>query len=811
MKIKLCKLKPILFCLLLLTLIASILFWHDQTLTQQYQSTQKSLAKQSAQAIADDIEVFMQLLRNNLSLFTLHHQQEFQSWLELPDDEAQFQHLKQLVRQYFPDYLEFSIIDEERVSLLPPVEQRYLGPACETDISYFSEQLEQHQVYIHDGPFSDYTHFDMMVPWYITVPQTAETLASTKKQGIFFTSFRLERLKALLKHAQTSQQNIFLVDMNTPEQIEVAPFDNAKALAESPLMRDSVLYQKILENKLTQKSDFRLPKQVVQQALAIQQVDNTRWKLLISALPYQLTTEQKIFRTRAVVIFIFFSLVLFSILWSLNKEEKKRTLVEHKLQRTLHQLSHTKDRAEAANLAKSEFIANMSHEVRTPLNGILGFAQILKRDHTLGARQHDAVSTILQSGKHLLTLINDILDLSKIEAQQLELIPKEVVFSEFIHNIVEITKINAQNKNLNFHCQIDSPLPEVVMLDATRLRQVLINLLGNAIKFTEKGMVKLSVCYQDGYICFQVSDEGPGISSDNLEAIFLPFTQVCSLRHKSEGLGLGLAISQRFLELMNSQLEVQSIEGKGSQFCFKIAAPIIAEHTDSVLSNTPNPLHIRGYEGQVRTILIVDDETVNRTLLKKLLYPLGFMVQLANNGNASLKQAIKYQPDMILMNLNMPGMNGLLATQKIREIPELHQTRIIMISADAFPGTRQRSLDAGCDDYLSAPVKTNKLLNMIAQHLQLKWYYHDEIMDEFEVLESKSKSAQNNIIPSIDLLTRLYQFAIIGDIESITRQLKELQKANPQLSEFSQALLQLADRCEIQRIRDMLKLHLTEQ
>src|SRR5919202_1985027 len=279
--------------------------------------------------------------------------------------------------------------------------------------------------------------------------------------------------------------------------------------------------------------------------------------------------------------------------------------------------------AEAANRAKSEFLANMSHELRTPLNGILGYTQIFKKYKNLTSQQKNGISIIHQCGEHLLTLINDILDLSKIEARKLDLYPKEFHFPEFINGIYEICRIRAEQKGIELIYETLSPLPQAIRADEKRLRQVLINLLGNAVKFTEKGSVTFKVGYQEGKLRFQVEDTGIGIAQQQLEEIFLPFQQVGEESRKTEGTGLGLAISRQLIELMDASINVKSTLGQGSIFWFDLDVAEVA-FRDNLAKNLER--NIPSFKDNKRKVLVVDDKWMNRSVLVNILEPLGFEV-----------------------------------------------------------------------------------------------------------------------------------------------------------------------------------------
>ncbi|NJM96249.1 MAG: histidine kinase [Phormidesmis sp. RL_2_1] len=322
--------------------------------------------------------------------------------------------------------------------------------------------------------------------------------------------------------------------------------------------------------------------------------------------------------------------------------------LELRVEERTTELKDAMELAEVANRAKSEFLANMSHELRTPLNGILGYAQILERSPSLTEKEKKGVSIINQCGSHLLTLISDILDLSKIEAQKMELHPTDFHLPSFLQGVVEICRIKADQKGIDFIYEIDGDLPIGVAADEKRLRQVLINLLSNAIKFTDKGWVKFIVKVQLAHSAedanaeiyqmrFHISDTGVGMSEAQVEKIFLPFEQVGSVEKQTEGTGLGLSITHSIISMMGSALEVQSEANKGSIFWFDIEIPMASDWVNSSVKSYKGK--VIGYEGDPKTILIADDRWENLSVLVNLLEPLGFKVLEAKNGQEALEKS----------------------------------------------------------------------------------------------------------------------------------------------------------------------------
>ncbi|MDZ8185757.1 MAG: AAA family ATPase [Nostoc sp. ChiSLP02] len=455
--------------------------------------------------------------------------------------------------------------------------------------------------------------------------------------------------------------------------------------------------------------------------------------------------------------------------------------------------------AQSANQAKSEFLANMSHELRTPLNGILGYAQILQREKDVTSSQKDGLNIIYQCGDHLLNLINEVLDLAKIEARKMELYPTEFHFPDFLEGIAEICRIRAQQKGIGLIYQATSNLPKGVKTDEKRLRQVLINLLGNAVKFTEVGEVRLKVGYHDRKIRFQIEDTGVGMTPEQLNEIFLPFHQVGEHNRKVEGTGLGLSISRKLVDMMGGEIQVQSSLGKGSIFWFDIELPEVEQSPESVQAATQN---IIGYLGEKRKIIVADDRLENRLILLKILAHYGFEIIEAVDGQDCLEKATQLQPDCILMDLMMPTLSGLEATRRIRRSPEIKNTIILGTSASVFDFDQQKSKEIGCNDFLPKPIRTSELLAKLQLYLNLQWMYDKE--SENVVHSQPNVGEQTLVFPPSEEIALLLNLAKRGDLKAIIEQASRLQESNVEYLNFSQELKQLAKKFQVKKIREFL-------
>lgn len=491
---------------------------------------------------------------------------------------------------------------------------------------------------------------------------------------------------------------------------------------------------------------------------------------------------------------------------TLEAKVKERTLeLQDKnlqLQQEIKERQRAEEAAQTANRAKSEFLANMSHELRTPLNGILGYTQIFKKDKALTAQQKNGIDIIHQCGEHLLTLINDILDLSKIEARKMELYPKEFHFPVFLESIAEMCRIHAEQKGVALIYKT-SPLPRVIRADEKRLRQILINLLSNAVKFTEKGSITFKVGYQEEKLRFQVEDTGIGIAQEQLEEIFLPFQQVGEESRKTEGTGLGLAISRQLVQMMGGELKVKSTLGKGSVFWLDLDLPEVLRETDVKSLDQDN---IIGFIGWKRKVLVVDDKWANRCVLVNLLQPLGFEILEATDGLDGLNKAREFKPDVILMDLVMSVMDGFEATRRLRMLPDFKEVVVIAVSASVFEWDRQQSREVGCDDFLAKPIQKAELLERLQIHLGLEWVYeeqHSKVQLRSE--DAELRTQVSFVAPPAEELAVLLDLAMRGDLRGITQRAALLEELDERWVPFASHLRQLAKGFKGKQILEFLK------
>lgn len=469
-----------------------------------------------------------------------------------------------------------------------------------------------------------------------------------------------------------------------------------------------------------------------------------------------------------------------------------------------------RNQADIANKAKSDFLANMSHEIRTPMNAILGFAQILERDASLSPQQREHIQTINRSGKNLLHIINDILDISKIESGRIKNRPEDFNLHELLDDLEVLFYARTASKGLALTFSRHDQLPDYIRADQGMLRQILINLLANAVKFTEKGYISLhaetiSASSQDhssgdNLLSISIEDTGVGIPPEDINYLFEPFFQ-SSEGTKAGGTGLGLSISSQFSRIMQGNLEARSQPGKGSIFTVKIpftpARNVIPKNPKKLQQAVNIKSHFTA-----RRILVVDDQKDNRALLSNLLAPLGFLIQEAENGSTALEIFKKWQPHAILMDMRMPVMDGYEAVKTIRSHPKGREVYIMALTASAFECSRDEILRTGVNEYVRKPFNPDELISILGEALKIEYQY---VQVEPESHENKNGSSQSDSLSPekwpLETVQQMQEAVEFGDIAEIKALISRIEPVDPA---GANRLNRLADTFDYQAMQQIL-------
>lgn len=479
------------------------------------------------------------------------------------------------------------------------------------------------------------------------------------------------------------------------------------------------------------------------------------------------------------------------------------------MRRAQARMKAAQELAEAANKAKSVFLASMSHELRTPLNAILGFSNLMRGDPAITKEQRENLDIINRSGEHLLNLINDVLDMAKIEAGRIVLDIKPFDLAALLREVAAMMRVRAEEKGLKVLLEQSAALPQFITADSDKLRQIIINLVGNAIKFTQQGGVSLRVSLQHANdmprLQIEVEDSGVGIDKENLTRIFQPFVQV-GKSATQEGTGLGLSIVQEYLDLMGGSIDVESEPNRGT--LFRLNLPVqIAQAADVPQDEIANGGGVALAPGQPEyRVLIVEDQQENWLLLRHLLEEAGFVTEVAKNGAEGVEMFLSFRPHFIWMDRRMPVMDGLEATQRIRALAEGTAVKIAAVTASAFSEQREEMLAVGMDDFVRKPYRTMEIFDCMARLLGVKFTCRHQAPIEAEA----AFSAETAVKLPVELRRELTNALIVGNTEQLAGLLQRIERLDAGLAKGLNVYLQSFNYLPILNVLESLNAGMTQ-
>lgn len=600
-----------------------------------------------------------------------------------------------------------------------------------------------------------------------------------------------QKLKEIIK----KERELKLVRQTLDEQKnELGKKDTLIRTEEENLNKLKSEYNLLLEKGKKQLSDLKLHKQKLleqkekmlknkeillnkEKLLKTLDVELQKYEKSIAKQKQKISSMNHFIEQQNYALYFLVAILLISVLFVLYIHKSKK-----QLEKLTYNLQKAKKEAEFANKAKSIFLANMSHELRTPLNAILGFSEILTKDRELNSYQLKKISTINRSGNFLLSLINDILDLAKIESGKVTLEKKPTDITSVILDSFTFVKQKAQESDIEIVVDVSDKLPECILTDEIRIRQILLNFLSNALKYSQSEKVVLKVVCDDKNLYMDVIDYGIGISQEQIKHIFEPFVQVGNAS-ATTGTGLGLTITKEYIEAMGGHIEVVSKEGEGSDF--KAVIPYEECSKEEMLSTVNHEISkdVVGLEDiyKDKKILIVDDKDDNRSLLMEILKPLGLKIKEAKDGYEAVRISKEWGPDLIWMDKRMPKLSGEDSIKMIRELPNSKDIKIIILSASALLHEQKELSKLNIDDFLSKPYNMNDIYGMMKKHLGLAYIYKGNSSEKNSVVSTEEFKKLLCELDE-DMKKRLHDTALLLEQDKLDEIAKELQELHPKLS-----------------------------
>ncbi|WP_455199920.1 ATP-binding protein [Kaarinaea lacus] len=679
------KSMTLLSIVVVLFITTTMLLWGANTREQDFLQSQRNLAENSVIGTANQITQKIADLRQGIKLFAQKEKQLLKQIAENPDDLDKYDNLVDLAKAEFPNAVAITIADKNGDPYVEDFDG-FILDICRVDIKRYSGTRHPPNIFIHPNPLA--YHFDIMVKVDIGLGE----------QSIFFMSFSPELITRILNNGELYSHKLTLIKNDSSGLIEITskgardmlPADNIRLTDEQ---RNKIIYTR--------------------------PVLHTAWKLIDFPVNDYLSKRSRQIWTKTYAMITLLFLFSGAMLFLLGRVEKKAKIRTEAAIRD-------KVTAEYANKAKSNFLANMSHEIRTPLTAIIGYGEtLLRSDQSMKERVH-AVNTIIGSGEHLLNLINDILDVSKIEAEKLVLEQVKESPYKLINEVKNIVSGQVERKNVDFSINYDFPLPRYIYSDYVRIKQILLNLCSNAIKFTEKGYIRINMRYEQDMdrLYFIVQDSGIGMSERAREKVFDSFTQADeSTTRKYGGSGLGLTLSKQLANLLNGDIDVDSKPGIGSTFAFYIPTNLsvqnnlINSESDIPVLETVSskPICVEKLMGRV---LVAEDNENNQKLIQFNLEKMGLDVVVVDNGKKAIDTALAGNFDLVIMDMQMPVMGGLEAVVELRY--NNYQQAIVALTASALQEDKDRCMRAGCNDFVTKPIHYEQLYQVVKQYLAVQ-------------------------------------------------------------------------------------------